>query len=469
MIELLYRHVLIPAFETGLKRRRAFAYWRQLEESQWLPAEEMYARQLAALQKLLAHAAAHCPYYRHAWQSRELKPQDVQSLADFQNWPLIDRETVSTRRMEMRAAVSGMRLITKATGGSSGVPLQFDLDDDSNDRRMGAWHRGYGWGGAAPGTRQWYLWGGAVGNPSHLKRAKDALYHRLYRRRMTNSFGMSDARVPWYLDQLNRARPRSIVAYTNPLYYFARALEERGLRPFSPASIIVGAEKLHDFQRALIERVFQAPVFETYGSREFMLIGGECERHSGLHLTMENLLVEIVDDQGHPTPAGQEGNVVVTDLTNYGMPFVRYLNGDRAISGFHQCSCGRGLPVLKNIAGRRLDMLETPDGRHVPGEFFPHLIKEFPPIRRFQVVQDERQAIQLRLVVNSDWNDSNRQSLGRQIREVVGPSVRIEIAVVDDIPLTHAGKLQVVVRRRPAEQSVSTDSPVTPAAFGGRT
>jgi phenylacetate-CoA ligase len=225
------------------------------------------------------------------------------------------------------------------------------------------------------------------------------------------------------------------------------------LRPYTPASVIVGAEKLHDFQRQLIERVFQAPVFETYGSREFMLIGGECDRHGGLHLTTENLLVEVVDDQGRPTPRGLEGNVAVTDLTNYGMPFIRYLNGDRAVSGFHQCSCGRGLAVMKSVAGRRLDLLETPDGRIVPGEFFPHLIKEFRSVRRFQVVQNDRRAIELRLVVNGDWNDSERRTLEAEIRAVVGPVVQMEIGIVDDIPLTASGKLQVVVRNNaPAQQ-----------------
>jgi phenylacetate-CoA ligase len=280
-----------------------------------------------------------------------------------------------------------------------------------------------------------------------VKRAKDALYHRLYRRSMANSFGLSDARLPRYFEQLRRCRPQSIVAYTNPLYFFARAIEERGLVPFSPKSIVVGAEKLHDFQRQTIERVFRAPVFETYGSREFMLIGGECEQHSGLHLTMENLLVEILDDEGRPTSDGDEGNVVITDLTNYGMPFVRYQNGDRAIAGSQTCRCGRGLPLLKKVVGRRLDMLETSDGRQVPGEFFPHLMKEYAAIRRFQVVQDDVQTVQVRLVVSPQWDVSSRESLERQIRQVVGDSVEIDIATVDDIPLTQAGKLQVVVRR----------------------
>jgi phenylacetate-CoA ligase len=347
----------------------------------------------------------------------------------------------------MRAGPPGARLLTKSTGGSSGVPLQFDLDRGSNDRRTAAWHRGYGWAGAAPGTRQVYLWGVPLGRQTWLKRTKDSMYARFQRRLVLNTFELRDDNVDEYLRRLNRSRPEVIVAYTNPLYTFAQALKERGLAPFAPRSIVVGAEKLHAFQRTLIEQVFQAPVFETYGSREFMLIGAECDRHAGLHLTHENLLVEVLDDDCRPSPDGQEGNLVVTDLHNYGMPFVRYLTGDRAVAGWGLCPCGRGLPLLKRVVGRQLDMLRTPDGRFVPGEFFPHLLKDFPAVRRFQVVQDNPASVQLRAVLRETWTEADRGVLEREIRCVLGPAVRFEFLPVADIPLTPAGKLQVVVNR----------------------
>src|SRR5690606_23295586 len=142
--------------------------------------------------------------------------------------------------------------------------------------RMAAWHRGYAWAGAEPGTKQFYFWGVPLGAQPWRARVKNHLYHWLYRHHIVNVFDFSEANVPRILDQFNRHRPDVLVSYTNPLYLFARSLETRGLKPFAPRSIVVGAEKLAPFQRDLIERVFRAPVFETYGSREFMLIGGEC-------------------------------------------------------------------------------------------------------------------------------------------------------------------------------------------------
>src|SRR5207253_5727524 len=105
----------------------------------------------------------------------------------------------------------------------------------------------------------------------------------------------------------------------------------------------------------------------------------------------------------------------------YGMPFVRYLNGDRAIAGFADCSCGRGLPLIRQVVGRRVDIVETPEGRHVSGVFFPHLFKEFPAVERFQVVQEVADRIEIRMVLRPEWSEADRQLLDAELRKVLGP------------------------------------------------
>lgn len=453
MNRFIHRRILLPAFETGLKRRKTLRYWRELERTQWLSAAAIDEIRFLALKRLIDHVFAHCPYYRREWERTELHPSLLKESGDFAHWPIIDRETVRRHRMEMRAADPPMRLITKATGGSSGVPLQFDLDHDSHDRRTAAWHRGYGWAGAAPGTRQLHLWGVPSGFRSGGARLKDRLYHALYRRRIVSCMEMDDGFAARFAAQADRERPDAIVAYTSPLHEVARRLEADGVEPVHrPRAIVVGAEALHPFQRERIERVFRAPVFETYGSREFMLIGAECDRHRGLHLTAEHLLVEVLDDEGAPTPRGEEGNVVVTDLHNYGMPFVRYANGDRAIAGFDSCPCGRGLPTLRKVVGRRLDMLVATDGRIVPGEFFPHMVKDFPAVRRFQVVQEAADHVRFSFAAEA-MRESDRSSLESMVRRAMGPGVRVDFQAVDDIPRTAAGKLQVVINRMPQRRA----------------
>jgi phenylacetate-CoA ligase len=450
MLEYLHRRFLLPAFEGGLKRRKTFPYWKELEQSQWLSIEELEVRQLQSLQRLLSYAGTNCPYYGRRWTELGLNWAENLTREEFTRFPVIDRSTVRENRQQLRSQAPGIRLLSKSTGGSTGAPLSFDYDSDSLDRRFAAWHRGYGWAGARPGTKQFYFWGVPLGDRTLGQRGKDMLYNWLYRRSVVSCFDFREDQAEAVIRRYNHCRPDVLVAYTTPLYYLARAVEERQLRPHPPQAVIVGAEKLYPFQRRQIERAFRAPVFETYGTREFMLLGAECDRHQGLHLSMENCLIEILTDDGRPTAAGEEGNVVVTDLTNYGMPFIRYANGDRAVAGWKTCSCGRGLPLLTQVVGRRLDIIRTPDGRLVPGEFFPHLLKDYPAVRRFQVVQDTLDCVQLHVVLNGAWSKADQAALEKEIRRVLGPAMRCNIAPVSDIPVTAAGKHQVVVNRCPA-------------------
>lgn len=445
LIQAIYRYALLPAYESLYQRRHTLRYLRELERSQWQSPDQIQARQFASLKRILEHAEQHCPYYQRTWAGLGLRSADLRSSDDFRRWPLIEKNQIREHRLEMRAADIQRPLLAKSTGGSTGVPLQFDLDMGSHERRWAAMLRGYGWAGATPGTKQFHLWGAPVEPQSGKKQLKDRIFNLIQRRHMVNSFQLSDSTVPDILRELNQYRPDVIVAYTGAMYQFARCLAERKLQPFSPKSIIVGAEKLHGFQRETIESVFRCRLFETYGSREFMLIGAECSEHRGLHVTSDQLLVEILNDDGQPTPAGQVGNVVITDLFNYGMPFIRYVNGDQALAGFDQCTCGRGLPLLREVRGRRLDAIRTPDGKLVPGEFFPHLFKDFGAVRQFQIVQTALDRLELRVVLLADMKDSDRSRILEAISNIVGPQVQLAWQPVPEIPLTKAGKHMVVV------------------------
>lgn len=446
MLQWAYRNLIIPGFESLIKRRRTFHHLRDLEVSQWWTLEQIQAMQRRRLRALLTHCQQHSPWYRDRWKAMGLQIDDVTSLESLSKLPVTTRAMMRDHADQIRSTQPNVSSVTKSTGGSSGVPLCFQIESDAIDRRVAATFRGYGWAGAGPGTRQTHLWGVQLGSVSRLRRWKTRLHLRgLYRSDYLNSFDLSDSTVSPLVRRINQYRPDVLVAYTNPLYRLSRMIADSEFVVHRPKSIIVGAEKLYDFQRQQMERVFNAPVFETYGSREFTLIGAECDRHDGLHLTSENLIVEITDEDGSPTPDGEEGQILITDLFNTAMPFVRYAIGDRAIAGFRQCECGRGLPLLRQVVGRELDILSLPNGQKLPGEFFPHLIKDFSSIQQFQVVQTRADHIEIQLVVDSTWNNGHRDSLRSQIMQQIGSSTRLSFKLVDVIPLTSAGKRRVVI------------------------
>ena len=457
-VDWLHGHVLIPAFETFVKRRRTFAHWRALQESQWLQPDEILALQADGLRRLLTHAAATCPYYRDLWPSLGLDPASVTNLEAFARWPITDKSTRRIHRTAIRSEAAGLRMLSKGTSGSTGEPFAIDYDEGSLQRRMAAAFRGYAWAGAPPGVKQFYFWGEPVLARPELVRQKDRFHHRLYRRHLYNSLNFRDAAVDDTLRDYERAKAAVIVAFTRPLYEWARVMHAKCLHPTPPQAIIVGAEKLHDFQRALIQEVFRAPVFETYGSREVMLIAAECERHRGLHVTSEHLVVEIVDDGGNVVAPGIEGRVIVTDLHNFGAPFIRYDIGDRAVASDRQCECGRGLPLLERVVGRQLEVVVTPDGRRIPGEVFPLLFKDQFEVARYQAVQDNADRLVVRVQLRQEWPVEARTATVDALQKLVGSHMTVDLRMVDLIEEGPGGKLGLVLNPWLAARRAQADA-----------
>jgi phenylacetate-CoA ligase len=170
---------------------------------------------------------------------------------------------------------------------------------------------------------------------------------------------------------------------------------------------------------------------------------------------MENILIEILRSDGSPAEPGEIGDIVVTDLHNYGMPFIRYKIGDMGMWAKQPCSCGRAHPLLEDIVGRSLDMLYGVDGRRVPGEFFPHMLKDFSAIRQFQVIQKKRNQLLIKIILRDGQSDFGQPDIEREIKQVMGERMKCTFEIVDEIPLTRTGKFRVTLSEIPEDESVS--------------
>jgi phenylacetate-CoA ligase len=444
LYEKAFRRVLFPAYETGLRRRRTLSYLHAYRQDQWLAPEQIAALQWERLQQLLEHCYRDVPYYRRRWRELGIVPSDIRNLDDYALLPTLTKADVRAHFDELKADSLRDNLFYKATGGSTGEPMRFGYTRESNDRRAAVMWRGYEWAGSRMGRRTLFLWGGAVGDPTRAHQFKDRLYNAVFARRVLNSFAMTEANMADYADAIDRYRPDIIVAYVGPLMQLSQWLIATGRKIWRPQGIIGGAEAMHEFQRKLIEQAFQAPAFNTYGCREFMLIAAECEQHDGLHINADHLVVELRTSHGYATGA-QAGDVVITDLFNYGMPFIRYANGDMATASTARCACGRGLPLLARIDGRVLDAIRTTSGHVLPGEFFPHMLKDVPGLERFQLIQRQLDRLELSVVRGADFDDASLAYIRREVDKVLGDSVELHVQFVDDIPLTRSGKLRVTV------------------------
>ena len=245
---------------------------------------------------------------------------------------------------------------------------------------------------------------------------------------------------------INRFGPEIVIAYTNPLFAVAQYIERQGGLRVRPKAIISAAEKLYEAQRSVIERAFGCKVFNTYGCREVMLIGAECAAHKRLHMSIENLFVEVLREDGSAAAPGEKGDLALTDLHNYGMPLIRYINDDVGVlSERTSCSCGRGLPILEDIVGRTLDIIRTPDGKDVAGEFFVIVMLDKTGVDRYRFVQNSLDELVVELIKNPKFTEKEFQMIKQQIGQVVGPALRVDYRFVDELPVNRTGKFRVTV------------------------
>jgi phenylacetate-CoA ligase len=266
---------------------------------------------------------------------------------------------------------------------------------------------------------------------------------------MFSSFEFSKSAMTRCADEIRRFRPLTVIGYTNSLCLLAQHILEQKLSVPSPNAVITAAEGVNSVQRELLQQAFGAPVFVSYGSREFMLIGMECEQHNGLHLSVDNLLIEVVRADGTPAADGEAGEIILTDLHNYAMPFIRYKIGDMGVATSRACPCGRGLPLLERVEGRVLDVIRTPDGRILPGEFFPHLMKEFSAIKQFQVIQKELRSLEIKLVLRETPATEQLERLRQEVQKALGNTIQTKYIIVTEIPQTASGKFRVTVSELP--------------------
>ena len=412
--------------------RRAF-----LEGSQWWSRERLLEFQWAELRKLLTHVYASVPYYRKKYAAAGIALEDIRTFEDFSRLPPLTREEVNTCGAELLSAGYSGKKISHATGGSSGVPTRFQISLESYDWRLAASARAYSWSGSRVGEKTLYLWGAAVGKVSRYKAWKLAAYRFLRRDLVFSTFQQTDDLWSRVLEGIHRFRPRYVVGYVSSLEEFGRYLLAKNLRLDGIEAVVAAAEPVFDPTRELVRAAYGAPLFNTYGSREFMSIAGECEQHNGLHIHAENIVLETAG----PGPA----EFRVTDLHNYAMPFVRYEIGDVGMLSDRACPCGRGLPLVENIEGRLLDALRTRDGRVVPGEWFPHVMKDIPEVREFQVEQKSLEEIRVYTVLSAPLSERSRDLIGTEIAKVFGTDAAIRLQAVDSIPKRPSGKRRVTI------------------------
>ncbi len=413
----------------------------RLQAADRLSRDFIHAQQGAALAALLEHARDTVP----AWRDRIKGPEHIEGADAYhvlQDIPVLSKEELKENMARFLSSVSG-GAVDNATGGSSGIPLRFKVDR----MRQIAGEAAHIWGNSMTGwkygDRLAMLWGSDQDVREALADARRALRCWIENIRWYNAFDMGEDRMAEYHRAMTRFRPHLMVAYAGSAYAYADYLRHRQIVPDYPLKgIVTSAEVLTDDMRKTIESVFQKPVYDRYGSREFGPVAAECSAQSGMHINEMDCVLEIQSDD----PCSIPGPILITYLRNYAMPFIRYDTGDLGVfMPEEECACGRKTRRLARVIGRQSDIITTASGRQIHGEWFTHLMYGLEGIRQFQLIQETR--FQYRLVLVADWHTASRHEnmLREKILNAVGPESIVNFEYVQHIYPMPSGKHRFTV------------------------
>jgi len=437
MVPAIVQHLIAPLHER-LLGRRTFRYLRELEESQWASPDELRALQATKLRELLVHARGRIPYY----QRRLADTGAADPLETLRRLPLLDKIDMRRHAADMVWPDVPGGMFEYQTGGSSGMPLTFWFDRRRQAYDQAARLRSHRWFGIEVGDRELYLWGSPVelSRTDRLRRRRDGLFNQ----RLLDAFNMSPQRMDEYLEVLARFRPACLYGYPSSIALLIEHALKRG-RPLAThalRAVFVTGEVCYPHDRAAIASALQVPVADGYGSREGGFIAHECSE-GNMHVTAENVVVEIVRD-GSPVPEGESGEIVLTHLDQYAMPFIRYRTGDVGRLQPGRCRCGRGLPLMDVVQGRTTDFLYLPDGsiKHALSIIYP--LRAMRSLRRFRVTQREDYSVHIEVVGDEDGAGLTREGVARGVRPVLG-ELPVHVEIVREIPTVGSGKYRQVI------------------------
>ena len=422
-----------------------------LEDSQWRPPDEIRALQESRLRELIRHSYRNVPYYRSTFDRLGLKPADINSVEDLQKLPVLTKDII---RREFPDNITAQdtprkRLTLCHSGGSTGEPLPYYQDRQAISWRFACLFRFWRWAGYEFGKRWIRL--DLIAHDTPAQKMVDALgrckFFRLSR--------MNQDTLRLGVERIRKYKPELIRGYASQVFLLAKYLKDNGISDIHPVSIITTGDMLYPHYRELIEEQFGCKVYDTYGGNS-IVISGQCEAGAN-HIAAENIILEFIKDD-RPVKPGELGTVLVTDLSNCGMPFIRFRIGDLARPLQEKCKCGRGLPLMSSVVGRDTDIVVTPDGNYLVAYFFGHIFESMMSVDQFQVVQEAEDEIEVKIVKNNKFSNEDARYIEDAIRRGAGEKLKIRLNFVQDVPVPSSGKIRLVISEvgqrhfAPAEQ-----------------
>lgn len=416
-----------------------------LEKTQNYTLEQMQDLQWIQLTTILEHTVKNIPYYRNRISSNRVK-----SYQDFLKIPVLTKTDIQMNKKEFLNPNYKGRTWIERTSGSTGLPIEFYVDNNCCSYDWASRWRGRRWLGIDIGDKEVALWGRPI--YSRFARWSGGLKARLQNMLLLSAFDLTEENLDFYWRKIKKFQPSFFYGYSTVLTHLAQFIKDKegSAETLKVKAIFATGETLYQSSRKLLKSVFNCPVAIEYGCSEAGGFAYECPE-GGLHISAENVFVEFLNQENQPIKPGEIGEVVITSLTNFYMPFIRYKIGDLGSPCEGVCPCGRGLPLMDLHTAKLEDTILTPGGKVFSSKLFDYInlalmAKNIKGIRQFKVYQKSVDTFYVQMVRDSEFSNNKAVEFFLQkMKEFIGENIKINIEFIQEIPREKTGKLRYFV------------------------
>jgi len=418
-----------------------------LEQSQWRKTEDLQDYQNSRLRSLIHHAYTNVPYYHDLFHSLNLFPSDISTKEDLLKLPILTKEDIRKCPEKFIAQnIPQKFLIHKTTSGSSGKIFEYFIDKTTLSISRATGLRGWEYSGYNVGDKM-VTFGGSSLLPKNVP-IYTKIRFKFSQNLPISSYNLNNERLNEYLKQIIKFNPKYLRGYPSSIAMLAEYALENGIDAINLNGVMTTAETLSKSQREIIASVFHCDVFDLFGCFDGGANACECDQHCGYHISLERSVHEFLDDNGYSVSSGENGHIILTDLWNYAMPFIRYDAGDMGVPTDRACRCGRGLPLLERITGRTIEQIILSDGKHLSGLILTDIFEQRDVgkgVLDYQIIQEKEDKILINVVKSDHYSPIISKEIQDFIWGHMGRRVEIQFNFLDEIPRSDANKRRIVI------------------------
>ena len=394
-------------------------YTRFLKKSCYWPVEKIKDYQFHKVKHLLIESYLGISFYRDLFDDLKFNPYvDFKTISDLSKLPILAKDFVKGNKELFVNNKYTKNSIKFKTSGSTGVPFEILVHPDQWIMEQGVVWRHWKWGG--------YNFRDPLAMVRSFVPGKEG---KLWKKnRVTNfvyfsPFHLNDDNMDKYLDEMVNQNIVILRGYPSSISSLAKYVLRSGHAIPNIKLVLTASEVLSEVDRELIESAFLAKVSNHYGLAEQIVMMGDCEKHEGLHNYDEYGYLELLD-----TDDPKIKRIVGTNLNNLTTPLIRYDTGDLAVLAEKPCGCGRTLPTIKNIIGRKDAVIKTIEGYEIPTTNFYTMLEHFQEIDRWQIVQKSLTHIEL-VFSSRNITDERTNYLVKEIRKRLNDNMSVTLSV----------------------------------------